>query len=115
MRMLPSFAAMILSTVAANLLLKSGSLAPGAAAGQWLALVNWRVAAGLASFALGAAFYVVILTKLPLNVAQSFAAFQFVAVILAAWLVLGEPIGPMRAAGMVLICGGIFLVGVSCS
>ncbi len=113
MRTLPLFAVMILFTVAANLLLKWGTAAPGAASGHWFALLNWRVAAGLTSFALGAALYVVILTKLPLNVAQSFAAFQFVAVILAAWLVLGEPIGLTRAAGMALICGGIFLVGVT--
>ncbi len=115
MRTLPLFAVMMLLTVTANLLLKWGTVAPGAGSGHWLALLNWRVAAGLASFGLGAAFYVVILTKLPLNVAQSFAAFQFVAVILAAWLILGEPISLLRAAGMALICGGIFLVGVSAS
>jgi undecaprenyl phosphate-alpha-L-ara4N flippase subunit ArnE len=48
-----------------------------------------------------------------LNVAQSFAAFQFVAVILAAWLILGEPISLVRGAGIMLICAGIFLVGLS--
>lgn len=113
MRIFASFVVMISLTVTANLLLKSGATAPRIEAGEWLGLVNWQVAAGLATFALSAVFYLWILTKLPLNVAQSFAAFQFVAVILAAWLILGEPIGVLRATGIGLICGGIFLVGLS--
>ena len=115
MKMLAAFVVMISLTVLANLLLKTGASAPGVAQGQWTGLLNWRVAGGLASFALAAFFYVVILTRLPLNVAQSFASMQFVAVILAAALVLGEPIGLLRWAGIVMICGGIFLVGLSTS
>ena len=113
MRIFISFVIMISLTVTANLLLKSGAVAPRVGAGDWLGLVNWRVVAGLGTFALSAVFYLSILTKLPLNVAQSFAAFQFVAVILAAWLILGEPIGTLRAAGIALIGCGIFLVGLS--
>jgi len=113
MRILISFVLMISLTVTANLLLKSGATMPRIGAGEWLGLINWKVAAGLATFALSAVFYLSILTKLPLNVAQSFAAFQFVAVILAAWLILGEPISLVRGAGIMLICAGIFLVGLS--
>jgi undecaprenyl phosphate-alpha-L-ara4N flippase subunit ArnE len=113
MKLLAAFVAMILLTVTANLLLKSGASAPGASSHNLLGLINWRVIAGLASFALGAVFYVLILTKLPLNVAQSFAALQFVAVVLASWLVLGEPIDGLRWAGIALIGAGILLVGMS--
>lgn len=113
MKILAAFVIMICLTVTANLLLKTGAMAAGVASGHWIGLLNWRVVAGLGSFALGAFFYVVILTRLPLNVAQSFAALQFVAVILAASLILGEPIGLLRWAGILLICGGIFLVGLS--
>jgi drug/metabolite transporter (DMT)-like permease len=113
MKLLAAYVAMISLTVTANLLLKSGAAALGTAANNLLDLLNWRVVAGLASFALGAFFYVLILTRLPLNVAQSFAALQFVAVILASWLILGEPIGGLRWVGIMLIVGGIALVGMT--
>lgn len=113
MKLLAAFVAMIFLTVTANLLLKSGATVPGASSQNLLGLLNWRVIAGLASFALGAVFYVLILTKLPLNVAQSFAALQFVAVVLASWLVLGEPVGGLRWAGIALIGAGILLVGMT--
>jgi undecaprenyl phosphate-alpha-L-ara4N flippase subunit ArnE len=113
MKLLAAFVAMICLTVTANLLLKSGASAPGASSHNLLGLLNWRVIAGLASFALGAVFYVLILTKLPLNVAQSFAALQFVAVVLASWLVLGETVGGLRWVGIALIGAGILLVGMT--
>ncbi|MDO8347226.1 MAG: EamA family transporter [Rugosibacter sp.] len=113
MKLLIEFAAMVSLTVIANVLLKSGASAPGVSSEHLWSLLNWRVIAGLASFALGAGFYVLILNKLPLNVAQSFAAVQFVAVILASFLVLGEPIGGLRWAGIALIVAGITLVGIT--
>lgn len=113
MKLLATFVIMICLTVTANLLLKSGATAPGTSSNNLLSLLNWRVIAGLASFALGAVIYVLILTKLPLNVAQSFAALQFVAVIFASWLILGEPIGGLRWAGIALIGAGILLVGMT--
>ena len=112
MKLLAAFVTMICLTVTANLLLKSGA---GASSDNMLGLLNWRIVGGLASFALGAVFYVLILTRLPLNVAQSFAALQFVAVILASWLVLGEPIGSLRWAGIALVGAGILLVGMTAS
>lgn len=100
-----TFIAMISFTVLANLLLKTGAVAPH--------LLNWRVFAGLGSFALAACFYVLVLQWLPLNVAQSFAAAQFVAVILASALVLAEPIGAAQWTGITLIALGIAVVGWS--
>lgn len=106
------FLAMISFTVAANLLLKTGAVAGGP--GQQLAhLLNWRVALGLASFGLAACFYIVILQWLPLNVAQSFAAAQFIAVILASTWLLSEPIGFSQWLGISLIAIGIAVVGWS--
>jgi undecaprenyl phosphate-alpha-L-ara4N flippase subunit ArnE len=113
MKLLIEFATMVGLTVIANLLLKSGASAPGVSSDNLLSLLNWRVIAGLTSFALGAGFYVLILNKLPLNVAQSFAAVQFVAVILASSLILGEPVDGLRWAGIALIASGIALVGMT--
>jgi undecaprenyl phosphate-alpha-L-ara4N flippase subunit ArnE len=50
---------------------------------------------------------------LPLNIAQSFAAGQFIAVILAASLVLSEAISTAQWVGIFLIAAGIAIVGWS--
>ena len=110
MKLVLAYMAMISFTVAGNLLLKTGATAYS---GVLWNLLNWRVAAGLATFALGAVFYVLILTRLPLNVAQSFAALQFVAVVVASLVVLHEPIGTLRWIGIGFIVVGILLVGKS--
>jgi uncharacterized membrane protein len=49
----------------------------------------------------------------PLNVAQSYAAAQFVAVILASAILLGESIIVMRWLGIILITAGILVVAIS--
>ena len=106
-----TFTAMISFTVLANLLLKSGATV--ANPGQLQQLLNWRIFLGLCSFGLAASFYVLVLQWLPLNVAQSFAAAQFIAVIVASALVLSEPIGPAQWLGIGLITLGIVVVGWS--
>lgn len=106
-----SIIGMISFTVLANILLKTGATL--AHPGQFEHLLNWRIILGLCSFAVAACFYILVLQWLPLNVAQSFTAAQFVAVILASALVLSEPIGPGQWLGISLIALGIFLVGWS--
>ena len=106
--------AMFACTVTANLLLKTGAVMGRDAGGAWWAqLLNWRIAAGFASFAGAAVFYTILLRSVPLNVAQSFTAAQYVAVILASALVLAEPINGVRWLGIALIASGIVLVGWS--
>lgn len=106
------FVAMICCTVAANLLLKQGAMVP-AAERVILGFLGWKSFAGLAMFGLGGLIYSWILRWLPLNVAQSFAAAQFVAVIAASSIVLAEPITSARWLGILLIALGILLVGLS--
>jgi drug/metabolite transporter (DMT)-like permease len=101
-------------TVIANLLLKTGAVMGRDAGGAWWEqLLNWRVVAGFASFGAAALFYTILLRTVPLNVAQSFTAAQYVAVILASALVLSEPINAARWVGIFLIAGGIAIVGWS--
>ena len=108
--------AMIGCTVAANLLLKSGAVIAREAGGPMLAaMLNWRVIAGLASFGTAGLIYAVVLRWLPLNVAQSYTAAQFIAVVLASAVILGEPISGIRWLGVAMIAGGIALVGWSAS
>lgn len=109
---LVGFAAMIAFTVAANLMLKLGAGVPEPQR-VFFGLLGWKSAAGLALFGCGGIVYAFLLRQVPLNVAQSFTAAQFVGVIIAASLVLGEPISPARWLGIACICFGIFVVGVT--
>ncbi len=104
---------MICGTVVANLLMKTGAVAQGVQLFGVGPVINVRVVSGFAVYAMAAGFYVMVLRYVPLNVAQSFAALQFVAVILAANFLLGESVGLVRWFGIAMITGGIFLVGYS--
>ena len=70
----------------------------------WVAITSYGVA--LAS-------YLVLLTRVPLNVATSIAALNFVAVLLAARIVFGEPIPGLRYIGFGCILIGIYLVSLT--
>lgn len=114
MRIVLMVAAMITCTVAANLLLKTGAVMGREAGGALYAqLLNWRIIAGLASFGTAGLIYTVVLRTLPLNVAQSFTAAQFIVTILASALILAEPISALRWVGIAMIAGGIAVVGWS--
>jgi drug/metabolite transporter (DMT)-like permease len=113
MKIVLAFIMMISFTVAANLLLKMGAVSSESAQGSITPLLNWRILLGLFSFGLAACFYILILQGLPLNVAQSFAAAQFIAVILASAWFLSEPIGNSQWLGITLITLGISIVGWS--
>jgi multidrug transporter EmrE-like cation transporter len=106
------FAAMIALTVAANLMLKLGA---GVTEAQRVlfGILGWKSIAGLALFGCSGILYAFLLRQVPLNVAQSFTAAQFVGVIIAASVVLGEPISPLRWLGIACICFGIFVVGLT--
>ena len=74
---------------------------------------GWKSLAGLALFGCGGIIYAVLLRRVPLNIAQVFAAAQFIGVVIAATLVLGEPISPARWLGIACISLGIALVGLT--
>lgn len=103
---------MMAATVAANIFLKlgSGQIARDASLWGWL---GPNIIAGGACFAVAFGLYVWVLRYVPLNVAQSLFAFQFVGVILAAALILGEPISPLRWFGMAVITLGMLIVAWS--
>jgi|SRR5215510_4946147 len=113
MKIVLALMGMISFTVIANLLLKTGAVAGGT--GQWhiMNILNWRVVLGLASFAVAVLFYFMLMHWLPLNVATSFAGAQYIAVVVAARLVLSEPIGEVQWVGIILIALGIAVVGWS--
>lgn len=102
-------ACMIGLTVGANLMLKLGAMAPP---GERivLGLFGWQSVLGLALFGSGGLIYAFVLRALPLYVAQVFASAQYVAVILAAGILLREAISPLSWLGIACIALGILLV-----
>ncbi len=113
MKTLIAFTLMIGCTVAANLFMKIGATTNDVSVGFISRVLSWQVLVGLAFFGAAAIIYVFILTWLPLNVAQSFAAAQFVTVILASAFVLSEPINGVQWFGITFIAVGISIVGWS--
>jgi drug/metabolite transporter (DMT)-like permease len=112
MKILMAFMFMISCTVLANIFLKTGATSLNSKTLSLIGILfSWRLLLGLFFFGCAALIYIVILQWLPLNVAQSFAAAQFVAVILASWIFLSEPISFTQWLGIILIAVGIFVVG----
>ncbi len=111
-RVVLGFLGIIGCTVGANLLLKAGAMAP-AADRVLFGVLGWTSVAGLALFGVGGLAYAVLLRSVPLNVAQVFAATQFIGVILASYLVLGEPISPARWAGIACTAVSVAVVGAT--
>lgn len=101
----------ILFAVAGQVMLKVGATSLNLEHGFSLQTVlNKYLLLGLLCF--GSAFlcYTWLLRFVPLSVAHSIAAFQFVGVILASFIVLNEPMTLTRGVGILLISAGIFIV-----
>ena len=106
------FAAVITFAVSANVMLKLGAAVPRTER-VFFGMLGWRSAAGLALFGCGGLLYAVLLRWVPLNIAQSITAAQFIGVVLAASFVLSEPISVARWFGVACIAFGILLVGIT--
>jgi len=100
-------------TVVGNLLLKTGVQHRGIS-GVWpLSLLNMQTLLGALSFCFAMIFYMMVLKRMALNLAQSIFALQFVLVIIAANVILDEPIGAQRWVGIGLIAAGLFVISLS--
>jgi drug/metabolite transporter (DMT)-like permease len=106
------FLAVVSCTVAANVLLKTGAMAP-VEDRIIFGVLGWVSFVGLSLLGVGGLIYAVLLRRIPLNVAQAFSAMQFIGVILAARVVLGEPISALRWLGIGLTCAGVIVVGAT--
>jgi drug/metabolite transporter (DMT)-like permease len=99
-------------TVVGNLLLKVGAGQKGISTIWPFSLLNFQVFLGAIAFCFAMVFYIMVLKRTALNLAQSIFAVQFVLVILAANLVLHEPIGIQRWIGITLIALGLIVVAL---
>ena len=100
-------------TVIGNLLLKTGVQQPGISSVWPISLVNTRTVLGAISFCCAMVFYMMVLKRTSLNLAQSIFALQFVLVIIAANVILNETIGPQRWFGIALIAAGLFVISLA--
>ena len=100
-------------TIAANLTLKLASRDEGIASFWPLSVINGRVMLAAAAFAMAFLFYAMILRRLPLSLAQAILSIQFVLVILAANVLLSEPVGGMRWIGIALMALGLVVIGLA--
>ena len=100
-------------TVIGNLLLKTGVSYPGVATIWPLNLLNGRTLLGALTFSMAMVFYMMVLKRTTLNLAQSIFALQFVLVIIAANVILNEPIGAQRWVGIGLIASGLFVISLT--
>jgi drug/metabolite transporter (DMT)-like permease len=108
----------VFATAVANVLQKKAVASLGVAPVPGLATLGRLLQSPLLWGALGAyavslCMYLLLLARLPLNVATSIAALNFIAVLLAARWVLGEPIPPLRYAGFAFILLGIAIVAAT--
>ena len=112
LKTLIGFVAMVSFTVAANLMLKLGASAAPAER-VLFGVLGWKSGAGLALFGCSGLLYAFLLRSVPLNLAQVFTVSQFIGVIIASGLILGEPISLVRWLGIACICFGILVVGAT--
>jgi drug/metabolite transporter (DMT)-like permease len=96
--------------VVAQLLLKTGAMRPGLAEAMPLAIVNSYTVASLVCFIVALGLYALVLQRIPLIVAQSVLSLQFVSIILAAAVILGERVQGVQIVGIAFIAAGLFLV-----
>ena len=108
-----TIAATLSCTVVANLLLKIGADERGVGTVWPLSMLNMHTFLGAVAFFMAMLLYLMVLKQTALNLAQSIFALQFILVIFAAHLILGEPIGMYRWLGIALISAGLLVIAIS--
>jgi drug/metabolite transporter (DMT)-like permease len=110
----------VVSGVAGQTAIKLGVNQPGAAeaADGFLSLIGMIIRSpfvllGLVLYAAGALAWIAVLSRLDLSLAYPFLALNFVLVTLSSRFLLGETVPGIRWLGILVICGGIFLVARS--
>lgn len=114
--------ASVLVGVLGQLFLKAGVAKLGTIGGEALSnlphLVGTvattpQILIGLAFYGLGAAMWIVVLSRVDLSLAYPMLGLGYVIVLLTSWLVFGEAVTPLRWAGTIMIVAGVVLVARS--
>jgi multidrug transporter EmrE-like cation transporter len=102
--------------VAGQMAMKSGMTQVGQITSVSLPMLgrmftNLYVLLGIAFYGLSSVVYLMGLSRLPLSAAYPMVGLGYVVVVILSWLFLKENVSWMRWLGVVLICGGAFLIG----
>jgi multidrug transporter EmrE-like cation transporter len=111
----------VMLNAAAQLLLKIGVTPLGPLSVGWdnalptalRVLSQWPVLGGLTCYVVSVGVWVVGLSRVDVSVAYPMLSLGYVVNAVAAWWLLGEAVGPMRSAGVLLILCGVWLVARS--
>ena len=104
-----------------QILLKKGMGGMGPltlSAGQ-LGSILWRIATnpyvviGLGIYVCGTLFWLMALSRVDLSYAYPFASLSYVVMLVASWQLFSENISPLRLAGTLVVCLGVFLISRS--
>jgi len=76
-------------------------------------LTSPLVVGGLCLYVLGAAFWLTVLSRVPLSFAYPILALSYAITPVLAWFLLGEDVPLVRWLGIVVICLGVVLVSRS--
>lgn len=71
------------------------------------------IAAGLACYAVSVVLWIVALSRVEVSLAYPLLSIGYVVNAVAAWLLFGENLGPMRLAGIAIIAIGVVLLAGS--
>lgn len=114
--------ASILVSVVGQLFLKAGVSKLGTIGGEALAnlpqllgmvATNPLIILGLACYGLGAAMWIVVLSRVELSLAYPMLGLGYVLVLLTSWLIFGESVSSLRWFGTLMIVAGVMLVARS--
>jgi drug/metabolite transporter (DMT)-like permease len=78
------------------------------ASAMWSAATNPWILGGLASYGIGAAIWIMVLTRVPLSWAYPILALNQVLILFVAARFLGEEVSAARWLGVLLIVAGVF-------
>ena len=79
----------------------------------WTILSSLYVVLGLAMYVLGAALWLLVLSKVDVSMAYPFVGLGFIMTMFLGWAFLNESVGAVRIVGTLLIVAGVILVSSS--
>ncbi|MDE6125722.1 MAG: EamA family transporter [Muribaculaceae bacterium] len=76
-------------------------------------VLDWRFAGGALCYLLSLLFWLGVLSRLELSKAYPMVALGYVFAFVLGWMVLDEPLKPLRILGLVLISMGVIVISRS--
>lgn len=79
----------------------------------WTLVFEWHIFVGLVCYVTSVGVWLLVLSRTEVSIAYPMSSLGFIATAIAAWYLFGEPMTPVRIAGILVIIAGVFLVARS--